>query len=714
MTNHVFKVDVKAGEHVLAVMVKSGSRGWNLFTAGGAKYEQVFKARLAQQQATWGYLTVSSDLVIGTFIGAETPANEGKAVFALNKNDGSLRWVYQPQQQVPSTGLVFDGGTVYLMDVASPADMDRARRRGIDPNQKRSLIALNMSDGSVKWRQPGLPWARNHLQISQGILLVNGANAYDAASGKMLWQKPISSARPPVIYKNWIIAQPTAYDLRTGVKRQTSDILTGVKRSWSYTRAYGCNAVSGCENLLFFRSGTAGFFDIHNDGTANFGGMRTNCALNTVAANGVLITPESSSGCACSYNFQTSMAFISAPSQRDQWYIFQGGKSGALVRHFRLNFGAPGDRRDGKGNAWLGFPRPAAPGACPAPASVLGDYSDKYHVATAPVKSDDKSIPWVYTTGVRARGKLIFDLMQVRPVELLPLKAAPVIDGKLDDEAWRGARPARFLNYQHLQDPKTSVLLGRDAEHFYLAYRRQALFNGSKPFPFISTQTGQDAACASDDEFELFLTDEKYQRALHVGVSCGGGSFDGINDIARKTPTSLTWNGEWNFSVHKTDLEWTAEVAIPFNTLKKVGLDPKRLRINLMSQNLSGRGPARIYFTNPYSRSFNLCRGTSSVCQEPHVIPERLFTIKLHFAEVEGIPAGQRKFDVVLQGETVLKDFDIAKEAGENYAIVKTFNGIRSDDVIELELIPSGPANSPEDMPIISGIEVTEEKSEGE
>src|SRR5262249_12603283 len=57
---------------------------------------------------------------------------------------------------------------------------------------------------------------------------------------------------------------------------------------------------------------------------------------------------------------------------------------------------------------------------------------------------------------------------------------------------------------------------------------------------------------------------------------------------------------------------------------------------------------------------------------------ERRFTVRLHFAELEVERAGERVFDVALQGQTVLKGFDILKEAGgHNRWLMKEFKGVR-------------------------------------
>jgi hypothetical protein len=53
-------------------------------------------------------------------------------------------------------------------------------------------------------------------------------------------------------------------------------------------------------------------------------------------------------------------------------------------------------------------------------------------------------------------------------------------------------------------------------------------------------------------------------------------------------------------------------------------------------------------------------------------------TVRLHFAEVKLSP-GDRKFNVAINGRPVLRDFDIAAEAGKGKALVKDFDSITPD-----------------------------------
>ncbi len=54
------------------------------------------------------------------------------------------------------------------------------------------------------------------------------------------------------------------------------------------------------------------------------------------------------------------------------------------------------------------------------------------------------------------------------------------------------------------------------------------------------------------------------------------------------------------------------------------------------------------------------------------------YTVRLHFAENK-FGSGQRKFNVAVNGQRVLTDFDISAEGGQNKAVVKDFTSITPD-----------------------------------
>jgi hypothetical protein len=81
----------------------------------------------------------------------------------------------------------------------------------------------------------------------------------------------------------------------------------------------------------------------------------------------------------------------------------------------------------------------------------------------------------------------------------------------------------------------------------------------------------------------------------------------------------------------------------------------------------------------------------------------RPYTVRLYFAETQGAEAGQRRFNVLLQGQRVLEDFDIVKQAGgPNRLVVREFKGIGIQDDLKVNLTPATAGH----QPMLSGIEI--------
>ena len=86
----------------------------------------------------------------------------------------------------------------------------------------------------------------------------------------------------------------------------------------------------------------------------------------------------------------------------------------------------------------------------------------------------------------------------------------------------------------------------------------------------------------------------------------------------------------------------------------------------------------------------------------------RNYTVRLHFAELEAVEKGERVFDVALQGETVLRGFDVLKEAGgRNRGVVREFKGVRAGKELVVTFAPSSTAKV--GAALLNGIEILAE-----
>ncbi len=85
-------------------------------------------------------------------------------------------------------------------------------------------------------------------------------------------------------------------------------------------------------------------------------------------------------------------------------------------------------------------------------------------------------------------------------------------------------------------------------------------------------------------------------------------------------------------------------------------------------------------------------------------VAETTYNLNLYFSELEGKGPGERVFNIKVQDNTVLENFDIAGEAGKaDKEIVKTFAGIKAGKTLKVDLIPV------KGNTILSGIELVQE-----
>jgi len=86
-------------------------------------------------------------------------------------------------------------------------------------------------------------------------------------------------------------------------------------------------------------------------------------------------------------------------------------------------------------------------------------------------------------------------------------------------------------------------------------------------------------------------------------------------------------------------------------------------------------------------------------------VPNGKYALRLHWAETYGLGPGGRTFDVVVEGKTVLKDFDATREAGGvKKGVVKEIEVEVTDGVLDIEF-----PHKEGVTPMINGIEVIRE-----
>src|ERR1035437_1574950 len=115
------------------------------------------------------------------------------------------------------------------------------------------------------------------------------------------------------------------------------------------------------------------------------------------------------------------------------------------------------------------------------------------------------------------------------------------------------------------------------------------------------------------------------------------------------------------------------------------------------ARNLAGvanPAPAAVYQSVRWNAAFNytltgLTAGSS-------------YQVRLHFVELSFTAAGQRTFNVAINGTAVLTAFDIFAQAGQNHALVQQFNATANSSGQIVVAFSQGGA----DNPTVAGLEV--------
>ena len=377
ITLHV--LDIETGEIIKSVRRPDKLRWGYLGVSGdhlvaGAnfvKYTALLRDKLKNREELWNYLALidSKDYRTGGKYNYNQCASDYLVV--MDRHTIREKWKAKSNNGFIHNAIVSDGKRLYYLDKMPAAITNMLERRGICLEVNYTLAALNIETGDTLWQKTGnvfgswLGYSSEHHILLQATrpsrdMLAGESGkrmiAYHADDGTVIWDKEIQYYNPPILHGDRIIVESSAYSLLTGDQIQRQDPITHEKIPWKYTRYYGCNYNIGSENLLSFRSGAAGFYNLKTDGgTGNFGGFKSGCTSNLIAANGVLNAPDYTRTCACSYQNQTSLSLIHMP-ELEYWTHNSFLWSGQPVKQVGINFGAPGDRMAENNTLWLDYP----------------------------------------------------------------------------------------------------------------------------------------------------------------------------------------------------------------------------------------------------------------------------------------------------------------------------------------------------------------------
>jgi len=189
-----------------------------------------------------------------------------------------------------------------------------------------------------------------------------------------------------------------------------------------------------------------------------------------------------------------------------------------------------------------------------------------------------------------------------RSLTILQIQEAPVLDGRLDEQAWQDAPVAdQFVQ----RDPdegmpateKTQVSALYDAENLYFGIR---CFD-TRAEGILATELRRDNNFENDDSFAIILdTFHDHRNAFLFRINPRGTQYDAlITDEGRDV--NADWDEKWEVETQMDEEGWTAEIKIPLQTIRfsasseRFGIDFERV---IRRKNESS-------YWNNYSRNFS-------------------------------------------------------------------------------------------------------------
>ncbi len=325
-------------------------------------------------------------------------------VFALDANSGETLWEYEGQavaHPAIAIGQVGDGHLLFLADCnvseeekqAAMAEREALMEKGAWERAKtkynpsdadvRRVIALDAVTGEKRWERiidiTGCGGDRMGLACNEGVLCFFGCfsnhdrnlfkdgklewrrvTAVAMADGADVWSRPLNYLRRPVLMEDEVIIEPRLCSLQTGEVKQRLHPLTGEESTWEFVRpGHCCSVTSACPNMFFLRGYFLWYYDTERDqGMLPFGGIRPGCWINTIPANGLVLFPEASAGCTCSYPIRSTVV-LQPKEELKTWSVFVQNGGLTPVDRLAINLGAPGDwRDDGEETMWFAYPHP--------------------------------------------------------------------------------------------------------------------------------------------------------------------------------------------------------------------------------------------------------------------------------------------------------------------------------------------------------------------
>lgn len=166
--------------------------------------------------------------------------------------------------------------------------------------------------------------------------------------------------------------------------------------------------------------------------------------------------------------------------------------------------------------------------------------------------------------------------------EISLCKSPPIIDGKLDNNEWsNSSHLSTFIQREPSEgipaSESTNVFISYDENNLYFGIRCY----DSQPDKIVANEMRRDVDIDGNDRIEIFLdTFNDKRNAFFFSTNPIGIQRDGL---IRNEGENLNfdWNGIWYCESQIDSLGWTAEIAIPFKTLRFPEVEEQQWGMNI-------------------------------------------------------------------------------------------------------------------------------------
>jgi hypothetical protein len=202
-----------------------------------------------------------------------------------------------------------------------------------------------------------------------------------------------------------------------------------------------------------------------------------------------------------------------------------------------------------------------------------------------------------------------------RAIQATRVDAPPKVDGALDDDAWRGAQLVTEFVQQEPDEgqgstERTIVRVVTDGVRLYLAFE----VHQADPTSIIATEMRRDSErILQEDNIQVVLDTFRDSRSAYMFVTNPLGAkldqqvFEEGDGGRRGASSNINrdWDPVWDVAAIRTTYGWSAEIAIPYSTLRFPDGSDRIWGINFM-RNIAFRNEQA--FWSPVPKGFEITR----------------------------------------------------------------------------------------------------------